>query len=144
MATMPHETPTATEFMGRPRHRLFAIFDDPTTGRDAAEELRAEGQDDDHVWVFYGEEGSRRIDISGDLEGIRGRIIRTVERAMSGDIGYFNVLDEALRAGSLVIAVSVPDADAARAMAELLSAHAAHSFAYFSNWEFQPVNVGRP
>lgn len=131
-----------TQFMGRPRHRLFAIFDDPTVGQEAVEKLRTEGHEGDNVWVFYGEEGTRRIDITGDLEGIRGRIIRTVEHAMSGDIGYFRILDEALRSGGLVIAVSVADADAADQLARLLRSCAAHSFAYFSNWEFQPVNVG--
>lgn len=139
---LQEETARPTQFMGRPRHRLFAIFDDPEKGRAAAQELRAGTPDnDDLVWVFFGEEGSRRIDLSGDLEGIRGKIIRTVERAFSSDIGYLELLDEALRAGHLVIAVAMADADAAQSVAERLRAEGGHSFAYFSNWEFQPVNL---
>lgn len=139
---VPEDTPRPSEFMGRPRHRLFAVFDDPVAGRAAADKLRAGGHDeDDHVWVFYGEEGSRRIDVSGDLEGIRGKIIRTVERAFSSDMGYLRLLDDALRSGRLVIAVALTDADAARTTAELLRADGGHSFAYFLNWEFQPVNL---
>jgi hypothetical protein len=137
---LPEETAQPTQFMGRPRHRLFAVFDDPEMGRAAAEELGAPDQDD-FVWVFFGEEGSRRIDLSGDLEGIRGKIIRTVERAFSSDVGYLELLDETLRSGHLVIAVAMADADAAESMAERLRAKGGHSFAYFSNWEFQPVNL---
>jgi hypothetical protein len=137
------ETPRPSQFMGRPRHRLFAVFDDPAVGRDVAEKLRGGPNDlDDHVWIFYGEEGSRRIDVTGNLEGIRGKIIRTVERAFSSDIEYLNILDEALRSGHLVIAVAMADADAVRIMADHLRADGGHSFAYFSNWEFQPVNLG--
>jgi hypothetical protein len=137
------ETLRPTEFMGRPRHRLFAVFNDPVLGHAAAEKLRSGAdEEDDHVWVFCGEEGARRIDITGDLEGIRGKIIRIVERAMSSDIEYLTLLDDALRSGGLVLAVAATDADAARATAQLLRADTGHSFAYFLNFEFQPINLG--
>ena len=46
------------DVMGRPRHRLFGVFDDPAVGRAAVEKYSAglhAGEDD--IWSLYGEEG---------------------------------------------------------------------------------------
>ena len=126
--------------MGRPRHRLFGVFDDPTVGRDVVEKLGRDlhaGEDD--IWVLYGEEGLQRLDVSGGMEGLRGRIVRIVELAMSSDIGYLRTLEGALESGGLVVSIPVANADAAQSLADLLGTNSGHSFAYFSNWEFQPV-----
>ena len=109
-------------------------------GSDAVEKLGADlhaGGDD--IWVLYGEEGLQRIDVSGGMEGLRGRIVRMVELAMSSDIGYLRTLEGALESGGLVVSIPVANADAAESLANLLSTSSCHSFAYFSNWEFQPV-----
>ncbi|MGO8826822.1 MAG: hypothetical protein ACLQU9_16515 [Acidimicrobiales bacterium] len=140
MMASPQKATNTHEVMGRPRHRLFGVFDDPTVGRDAVEKLGPDlhaGGDD--IWVLYGEEGLQRIDVSGGMEGLRGRIVRMVELAMSSDIGYLRTLEGALESGGLVVSIPVANADAAESLANLLSTSSCHSFAYFSNWEFQPV-----
>ena len=139
----PEKAAETYDGMGRPRHRLFGVFDDPVVGREAVEKLGADlhvGQDD--IWVLFGEEGLQKLDLSGGLEGLRGRIVRLVELAMSSDIGYLKSLEEALEAGSLVVSIPVTDGDAAESAASFLGASSGHSFAYFKNWEFQPVRVG--
>ncbi len=73
------------------------------------------------------------------MEGLRGRIVRIVELAMSSDIGYLRTLEGALESGGLVVSIPVANADAAQSLADLLGTNSGHSFAYFSNWEFQPV-----
>ena len=136
----PQKSTNSHDVMGRPRHRLFGVFDDPRVGQDAIETLGADlhvGEDD--IWVLYGEEGLQRLDVSGGMEGLRGRIVRVVELAMSSDIGYLQTLERALESGGLVVSIPVANADAAESLADLLSATSGHSFAYFSNWEFQPV-----
>ena len=139
----PQKATNTHGVMGRPRHRLFGVFDDPSVGRDAVEKLGPDlhpGEDD--IWILYGEEGLQRLDVSGGMEGLRGRIVRIVELAMSSDIGYLRSLEGALESGGLVVSIPVADADAAQSLADLLSASSGHSFAYFSNWEFQPVRGG--
>ena len=58
---------------------------------------------------------------------------------MSSGIEYLGVLEGALESGGLVVSIPVKDADDADDLVDLLGARAGHSFAYFSNWEFQPV-----
>ena len=97
------------DVMGRPRHRLFGVFDDPAVGRAAVEEYSAglhAGEDD--IWILYGEEGLQKLDVSGGVEGLRGRIVRIVELAMSSDIGYLRTLEDALESGGLVISSPTP------------------------------------
>ena len=131
------------DVMGRPRHRLFGVFDDPAVGRDAVEKHSAGlHAGEDGIWILYGEEGLQKLDVSGGMEGLRGRIVRIVELAMSSDIGYLRTLEGALESGGLVVSIPVADADAAKSLADLLGASSGHSFAYFSNWEFQPVRGG--
>jgi hypothetical protein len=135
----PQKATNTHDVIGRPRHRLFGVFDDPTVGRDAVKKLPDLHAGEDDIWVLYGEEGLQRLDVSGGMEGLRGRIVRIVELAMSSDIGYLRTLEGALESGGLVVSIPVANADAADSVADLLSASSGHSFAYFSNWEFQPV-----
>ena len=58
---------------------------------------------------------------------------------MSSDIGYLRTLEGALESGGLVVSIPVADGNAAKNLADLLSGSSGHSFAHFSNWEFQPV-----
>jgi hypothetical protein len=131
-------------FMGRPRHRLFMVFDDARPVHDVVRWLEEKGRGADDIWVLQGEEGSRTLDVSGRLEGIRGRVIRAVEHALSSDIAYLTTLQEALDAGATVVAVRVEDAEAAQELSESLKERTARLFAYFANWEFQPVQVDAP
>lgn len=139
---IPRDAPAG--FIGRPRHRLFMVFDDAQAAHDAVRWLEDEGRAPDGAWLLQGKDGSRTLDVSGRLEGIRGRVLRSVEHAMSNDIAYLTTLQEALNAGGAVVAVRVEDADAAQELAESLRERTARLFAYFANWEFQPVRVDAP
>lgn len=128
------------ELVGAHGHHLFAVFDDPDAGEEAVEALRFEGFDDGKdIWVFCGEEGSKRLDRSGWAHGFWGRIFRMTQFAMSSDFEYLRCLDEALHRGHVVIAVRVKDEGVADEVARLLRMHAAHSIAYCSHWDFVPV-----
>lgn len=123
-----------------PRHRLFAIFDDPDVGRHVVEQLRSEGHGEEgDIWVFYGEEGLRSLDAAGRTLGLGGRIVRMVERLMTSDVSYFQTLDDALRGGALVVAIRMPDEKGADALAKELRSRSAHSFAYGAHFDFVPV-----
>ena len=128
-------------FMGRPRHRLFAIFDDPASGLAAVDDLRSRRHPSEDLLVLSGDEGVRWLDFNGRREGLPGRIIRLVEHAMSADVDYLRDLDQCLRAGGTVVVVPVADVHAADDTARLLASYSAHSFAYFANWGFLPVSA---
>lgn len=125
-------------YFGRPRHRLFMVVEDPSA---ALSWLEQEGYEGDRVWVLRGEEGVRWLDLSGRAEGVRGRVVRAVEHAMSADVEYLETLAEELSGGASVLAVDVPGPPEAEALAPGLQTRGARTFAYFSSWGFQPVQV---
>jgi hypothetical protein len=127
------------EFVGAHGHHLFGVFDDADAGEEAVEALRFDGFTDEDIWVLCGEEGSRRLDVTGKWHGLWGRVLRSLQFTMSSDFRYLRTLDEELRRGHVVVAVRVHDQRAADEVARLLRMHAGHSIAYCSHWDFVPV-----
>jgi len=129
-------------FVAAPPHRLFAVFDDPEAGDEAIAHLHAEGgfTNEDDTWVFFGEEGSRRLDVSGSAHGIHAEIIRLLQRLMSSDVNYLRSLDQAVRDGHLVVAVVVGH-DSLEHVAEVLRGHGGHSLARVAHWDYVPVRT---
>jgi hypothetical protein len=76
------------KFVGAPHHRLFAIFDDAIDAEDAVQALRFEVfADDQDLGVFCGEEGARRLDVTGQSHGMWARGFRTLQKVMSSAFG---------------------------------------------------------
>jgi len=128
------------EFVGAHGHRIFAVLDDSDAAEEAVEAIRFEGfADGDDIWVFCGEEGAKRLDLTGRSHGIWGRVLRTLQLAMSSDFRYLRDLDEELHHGHVVIAVPVHDESVADEVVWLLRMYAGHSIAYNSHWDFEPI-----
>ncbi len=126
-------------FIGAPPHRLFAVFDTSEAGEEAIRVLRTRGiSGEDDIWVFFGEEGRRRLDVSGAGHGIHGGIVRFLQRLMSADVEYLRSLDEALGKGSMVVAVMVAPEDLDW-MVALLRGQGAHSLGRVAHWDYVPV-----
>ena len=134
-----NEPTESHELVGAHGHHAFAVFDDSDARAEAVEALRFDGFTDEDIWVFCGEEGSKRLDLKGKSHGIRGRVLRSLQFAMSSDFKYLQELDDALHRGHAVIAVRVQDRRVGDEVARLLRMHAGHSIAYSSHWDFQPV-----
>ncbi len=126
--------------VGAPSHRLFAAFDRAQQVTQALEELESAGRlaHGGDVWVFAQDEGIRRLDAAGTRHGVRGAVVRTLQRFMSSDARYLRTLDTALRRGGVVVAVRVTGDDAG-AIAAVLEAHGAHSIARVAHWDYVPV-----
>ena len=140
MAEVAQFQDRGAKFTLPPSHRLFAIFDDPEAGRRAIDELRGEGlSGEDDIWVFYGDDGRRRL--RGEAHQLRTIAARLVQVALSNDRSYLAVLDEALRERGLVVALKVRSQTSADRLARRLRAAQAHSFAYGAHWDFVPVSA---
>ena len=124
-------------------HHLYAVSDHSDGGEEAVEALRREGFADKDIWVFRGEEGSRRLGVTGRWHRLRARCFRRLQFAMSRDFrylrAYLRALDLALDQGHIVIAVRVSDVRVADDVGRLLRMHAGHSIAYCSHWGVEPV-----
>jgi len=131
------------ELMAVRGHHLYAVCDDSDAGEGAVKALCREGFADEDIWVCCGEEGSRRLDLTGRWQGFRARSFRWFQFGMSRDFrylrAYLRTLDLALDQGRIVIAVLVSDERVADDVGRLLRMHAGHSIAYCSHWGVEPV-----
>lgn len=141
LAAMVENVPDSfRRFIAAPPHRLFGIFGDLAGGREAVAQLRGEGgfAHEDDIWVLFGEEGSRRLDLSGAEHGVGARVLRFFQQQLSGDVSYLKTLDEALRGGHMVIAVLVSHEDIDQVTA-VLRHHGAYSLARVAHWDLVPI-----
>ena len=127
-------------FVGAPPHRLFAVFAEPVGATEAIGELRAGGGfgGEDDLWVFFGDEGLRRLDLSGAGHGVHGRVLRFFQQQLSGDVDYLRTLARALRDGHVVLAVMVGNGDVGR-VTGVLRRHGAYSLARAVHWNLVPI-----
>lgn len=142
-------------FVGAPSHRLFAVFGEPVAAAEAIDELRAGGAfpDEDDIWVFFGDEGLRRLDLSGSGHGVHGRVLRFFQQQLSGDVDYLRTLGRALGDGHVVVAVMAGHGEAghgeaghgeaghgeADQVADVLRRHGAYSLARAAHWNLVPI-----
>jgi hypothetical protein len=122
------------------RKRLFAVFDDPQQGIAAVSALPASDlMPGEQTWLLHGEEGRRRIDVTGTHHGAYGRFVRLLQLAMSDDNQYIDALDRALRSGALVVAVPIAHINIADRVAKVLETQSGHTFAYTKHMDFVPT-----
>ncbi len=101
------------------RH-LFALVNRVTGLLDNEEQVKATvraleegGVATEDIDIFTGEEGARRLDLSGREHGRAFRLLRTLEAAVGDERETNQRIDEALRRGSSLVCVKVHKADAA-------------------------------
>ena len=123
-------------FVAAPSHLPFADFDGPPANDEAIRLLRDESglTSEDDIWVFFGKEGRRRLDLSGAGHGI----VRFLQRLMSADIVHVHHLDVALREGRMVVAPLVDPDDLDR-LAALVRDRGGRSLARVALWDHVPV-----
>ena len=125
-------------FVLPPRHRLFVVFDQSDQARGALEALGAEGLAGDDVWVLHGEDGRRQLGLLR-TPGLATMAVRLAQRALSNDLGYLELLDEALQTGAVVLVVRAPSEEAADRLGRLLRARSGRDLAYGAHWDFVPL-----
>ena len=131
------------DFVMPPAHRLFSVFDTADAARYAIATVRGEGLiDDETPWLLCGEDGIRQLDIHGAAHGLHGRVARAIQLAMSNDVDYLTLLVRQLRAGHTVVAVQIPDIDAADLTAQRLRDLSGHTMAIGAHLDFIPVSGG--
>ena len=102
-------------------------------------DLAAAGVDVGAVEILCGERGARILDADGRYHGLRGRVVRTLQR-MGYDGTTLAIYDEALRHGDLVLHVPVRPKDRGR-IAALLQRHGVHDVGYFGPGTFEQFPV---
>lgn len=127
-----------------PRHRLFAVFDQPHLAtrylRYVSEEFFVKAED---IWTFHGEAGMRCINPHLRKLSVWSRVVMTVQRGYTNDREYEESLCTALSDGAMVLAVKISDRRATE-LALFLKAKGARLFGYSTHWNYIPVAALAP
>lgn len=126
---------------------LFALVDRVTGVLDTEDDVKAtvhaleeNGVATDDIDVFVGEEGARRLDLTGREHGRVIRLLRTLEAAVGDERETNHRIDEALRLGASLVSVKVhrKSEEKARALRILRSFHG-HEIHIWGTWGFEDV-----
>jgi len=132
---------------------LFALANRVTCLLDSEDEVMAtvraleeEGVATDDIDVFVGEEGARRLDLSGREHGRVIRLLRRLEAALGDESEPNHRIDEALRRGATLLCVKVhkrKSDEKLRALRVLKALHG-HEIHYWGPWTFEDVQENQP
>ena len=122
-------------FYHRPVYHVVGLLSQKSQLPAISAELQSVGVDLAAVEILCGEQGAHILDEHGRYHGLRGRIVRTVQR-LGYDETTLEIYDEALRHGDLLLHVPARPADRHR-IAGLLQRHQVHDVGYFGPGTFE-------
>ena len=126
-------------------NRVTALVDSEDEAMATVRALEADGVATDDIEIFVGEQGARRLDLSGREHGRIIRLLRKLEAAVGDESAPNGRIDEALRRGATLLAVKVHNRksdEKARAL-RVLKAHG-HEIHYWGRWAFEDVRASEP
>jgi len=126
-------------FYHRPTYHVVGLLTDKSEIPSISTELQAAGVDVAAVEILCGEQGARILDANGRYHGLRGRVVRTLQR-LGYDETTLDIYDEALKDGDLLLQVPARPADRYR-VAALLQRHQVHDVGYFAPGTFEQLPI---
>jgi hypothetical protein len=126
-------------FYHRPVYNVVGLLTETSQLPAITSELDSAGVDVAAVEILCGEQGARILDEDGRYHGLRGRVVRTLQR-FGYDGTTLAIYDEALRDGDLLLHVPVRPKDRSR-IAALLQRHQVHDLGYFGPGTFEQFPI---
>lgn len=120
-------------------NRATALLDSEEDVLAAVRALEEDGVAPDDIDLFVGEEGARRLDLSGRDHGTVIRLLRTIEAAMGEERETYHRLEAALRRGATLVCVKVHNRksdEKTRVLQVLRKAHG-DEIHYWGPWSFE-------
>ncbi len=126
-------------------HRVTGLIDSEEEAMATVRALEEDGVGTDDIDIFVGEQGARRLDLSGREHGRVIQLLRRLEAAVGDESGPNRRIDEALRRGATLLCVKVHNRkseEKARVL-RVLKAHG-HEIRYWGPWAFEDVPSDEP
>ena len=125
--------------------RVTCLLDNEDAAMATVQALEAEGVATDDIEVFVGEQGARRLDLSGREHGRVLRLLRRLEAVVGGESEPYHRIDEALRTGATLVCVKVHTRQTEKARAlRILKAQNGREIHYWGPWAFEDVASSQP
>ena len=113
-----------------PRHRVIASMPGPDEAAAAIADLVAQGVAKDDIYVLFGEEGLRRLDPTGRHHGLKGRILRALDVALSAG-SVLQEYGEHLERGRVLVSAPARDEKERKQSQDALRGHGASAMRYY-------------
>ena len=126
-------------FYHRPIYHVVGLLGEQSEISAISRDLASAGVDVAAVEILCGEQGARILDEHGRYHGLRGRVVRGLQR-LGYDETTLDLYDEALKDGDLLLHVPARPADRYR-IAALLQRHQVHDVGYFGPGTFEQFPV---
>jgi diadenosine tetraphosphate (Ap4A) HIT family hydrolase len=126
-------------------NRVTGLVDSQDEAMAMVQALEADGVATDDIEIFVGEEGARRLDLSGRGHGRIIGLLRRLEAAVGDESAPNHRIDEALRRGATLLTVKVHNRrsdEKARAVRVLKARHG-HEIHYWGRWAFEDVPASK-
>jgi len=130
--------PPSGKLAYEPHHRLIAHVASPDDAAAAVDALHDAGFPRDDVVVLCGDDAVRRLDPTGRHHGLRGRIVRALERVFEAE----DLLDEDaayLRSGGVIVAAPAHTPDERTTATRVLHAHGGTDMRYHGELTWEEV-----
>lgn len=127
-------------FMSYPVNQVLGIFDERDDAARAVAELRRAGFAHDQLSVLSGVRGSARVDSEGTAHGLTGITERSIEHLLT-DLDDLQRYDEAIRAGSVVLAVGSATDQDRRRIAAIFQLHSGYEVVAFGQYVVEKLDA---
>jgi hypothetical protein len=118
-----------------PANRVTAVFDSMDEARRAEEALREAGFTEQEIDLFFGEDGVKKFDATGEQHGLAMRLLHRLERFLGDDFDLHEHTNEALRTGHVILAAFTEGkADRKVEAGQILRRRGAHDIYFWGNW----------
>jgi diadenosine tetraphosphate (Ap4A) HIT family hydrolase len=127
-------------------NRVTGLVDSEEAAMATVKALEAGGVATEDIDVFVGEEGARRLDLTGREHGRLIRWLRTLEAVMGDEREPNRRIDEELRRGASLVSVKVHKKmiDEKPRAFRILEALHGHDIHYWGSWAFEDVRPTAP
>jgi hypothetical protein len=128
-------------FIAYPTNRVVGTVDDPGAAQAVVEALLEAGFATDEIDILYGEEGLRRLNPTGEEQGVLARVLRAAFQWNEED-KYLRQHVEDIRAGHFVIMILAKEPEKREKVREILKSHGGRFIKFFGNWAIQSLDIG--
>jgi hypothetical protein len=125
------------DFIAYPTNKVIGFIDDPSDAQAALRDLNAAGFTADEIEVLTGEEGARRIDVTGREHGLLARIVRSIQKLSNYESEHIKRHEQELLAGHFGIGVTPKRESDREQIAQILKSHNGHFINYYGEWAMQ-------
>ncbi len=125
------------DFIAYPSNKVVGFIDDPSDTQAALRDLNAAGFTADEIEVLTGEQGARRIDVTGREHGPLARIVRSIQKLGDYESKHVRRHEKELLAGHFGIGVTAKRESDRQKVWQILKSHNGHFINYYGEWAME-------